>query len=85
MTGRINKIKNIFGAVAVIVMHLDRMTFDRYAPLTLEVHRIQNLRLHIFFTECMGGLQQPVSQRGLPVVNVGNDAEISYVGCGHYI
>ena len=54
------------------------MELDRDAPLLLQVHVVQDLvELHLACRDGTGPLQQPVRDRGLPVIDVGNDAEIS--------
>ncbi len=59
------------------VVQADALGFDRNAALALEVHRVQKLRGHFALAERPGEFQQAVGQRGLSVVNVGNDAEIA--------
>ena len=83
MTGRINEIQFIRLAVPGLVKHCDRMRLDGDAAFALQIHRIQQLRLHIARGDGAGAVQQPVRERRLAVVNMGNDAEISYVRCVH--
>ena len=52
---------------------------DGDAPLPLQVHVVQQLALHLPGGDGVALLQQPVRQRGLAVVDMGNDAEISDV------
>ena len=52
---------------------------DGDAPLPLQVHVVQQLALHLPGGNGVALLQQPVRQRGLAVVNMGNDAEVSDV------
>ena len=67
----------------MLVLHLDRMTFNGNAPLPLQVHTIQDLILHDFFRERVSLFQQTVCQGGFAVVDMGNDTKIPYAGCIH--
>ena len=49
--------------------------------LTFQVHRVQDLLGGIAVGNCAGQVQQPVSQGGLAVVDMSNDAKIADVGC----
>jgi hypothetical protein len=64
------------GALADPPRHPDRLAFDRDAPLALDVHPVQVLVPHQAGVDHLGELQHPVGQRGLSVVDVGNDAEV---------
>src|SRR6185503_12820145 len=57
----------------------DRVRLDRDATLLLQIHRVEKLGRHVAGGDGAGPMQQPVGERGFPVVNVGDDAEISYV------
>src|ERR1043166_3601730 len=59
------------------------MGFNGDAALFLEVHRIEQLILHLASCDGAGAMQKPVGKRRFPMVNMGNDAEISYVRCVH--
>ena len=59
------------------------MRLDRDAALALQVHRIEQLFLHLAVGNCAGAMQQAVGKRRFSVVDVGDDAEISYVRCVH--
>ena len=53
----------------------DVLRLDRDAALALEVHRVEELRAHVARIDRAGQLEQPVGERRLPVVDVGDDAE----------
>jgi hypothetical protein len=42
------------------------------------------LRLHVARGDGAGAMQEPVRKRRFPMVNMGNDAEIAYVGYVHF-
>ena len=50
---------------------------DGDAPLALEVHRVEVLRPHVAGVDGAGELEDAVGQRRLPVVDVGDDAEVA--------
>ena len=55
------------------------MTLYGDAPLTLQIHIVQCLILHLSVRYSARCLQQPISKRTLAVVDVCNDAKISNV------
>ena len=59
------------------------LRLDRDALLALEVHRVEHLLRHLALRERAGHLEQAVGQRGLAVVDVGDDAEVADVGLVH--
>jgi hypothetical protein len=57
--------------------HADRLRLDRDAALTLDVHAVEILRAHVAICDHAGDLQHAVGQRGLAMVDVGDDAEVA--------
>ncbi len=57
--------------------HAHGLRLDRDAALALDVHPVQVLRAHLARVDHPGDLQHPVGQRGLPVVDVSDDAEVA--------
>ncbi len=55
------------------------MTFYGNAPLPLKVHIVKHLLLQIALANRSGKLQKSVSQCALAVVDMGNDAKITYI------
>ena len=53
------------------------MHLNRDAPLLFEVHRIQMLIRHHSFSNRAGEFEQPIRQRRLPMINMGNNAKIT--------
>ena len=76
---RIDQVELVGLAVACLVHHADRVGFDGDAPLALQVHRIQDLRLHFTTRHRARQFQQTVAQRRLAMVDMGNNGEISKV------
>ena len=68
--------KNIFFTL-VHILHLDGVALNRNAALTLQLHVVKHLSLR--HLDGLGELQQTVGQRRLPMVDMCNDAEISYM------
>ena len=53
---------------------------DGDAPLPLQVHVVQNLVLHLPLRHGVAQLQQPVRQRGLAMVDMGDDGKVADMG-----
>jgi hypothetical protein len=47
------------------------------APLTLKIHRIQDLRRHFALSQATAHLDEAVGQGGFTMVDVGNDGKIT--------
>ena len=60
-------------------LHGHRMRLDGNAALAFEIHRIEHLLLRLPSGNSAGAMQQPIRQGRLPMVDMGDDAEISYV------
>ncbi len=78
MSGGVDQVENVILAMKFI-LHLNGMTFNGNAALPLQIHIIQQLCLHITVCYRPRRLQQPVSQRALPMINMRYDAKISNV------
>jgi hypothetical protein len=76
---RINQVQLVSLPVLRLIQHRHRMRLDRDAPFLLQVHRIQQLILHLPRRDRPRPMQQPVRKRRLPMINMGDDAEISYM------
>ena len=59
------------------------MGLDGDAPLALEVHRVEDLRLHLARLQRAGDLEKAVGERRLAVVDVGDDGEVADVALVH--
>ena len=59
------------------------LDLDGDAPLALEVHRVEVLLAHVPGVDGAGQLEDAVGQRGLAVVDVGDDREVADAGRVH--
>ena len=73
---RVDQVEGVLLAVRRGVVQADRVRLDGDAALALEVHRVEDLRLHLAGLQGAGDLEKPVGQRRLAVVDVGDDREI---------
>ena len=84
VAGRVDQVEDVVLAVPGLVAQADRLGLDRDAALALDVHRIEHLRGHLARLEAAAGLDQPVGQSRLAVVDVRHDGEIADAGeVGH--
>ncbi|MBA7715193.1 hypothetical protein ES703_124234 [subsurface metagenome] len=83
VAGGVNEVEGVILAIGVAVDHPDGVGLDGDPPLTLQVHVVQHLGLHLLAGQGVGQLQEAVGQGGLAVVDVGDDAEVAYEGTGH--
>src|SRR5438132_9698984 len=60
------------------VDHPYGLQLDRDPALALEVHRVEDLVLHVALADRAGVLEQAVRQRRFAVVDVGDDAEVPH-------
>ncbi len=79
VAGRVDQVELELLAALGGVTHPHGVELDGDAALTLEVERVEDLLLHLALLERAGGLDQPVGQRRLAVVDVGDDAEVADV------
>lgn len=77
MTGCVDQVEDVLMAVPGFVGETDGLGFDGDTALSLEVHRVENLLLHITVGNGTGALQQAVSECRLTVVDVSDDGEIA--------
>src|SRR5690606_29607434 len=75
----VDQVELVHITVAGFIVHTNRASLDRNAFLALEVHRVENLLHHVPVADRVGMLEQSISQCRLPVVDVRDDAEVSYV------
>ena len=77
MPRRVDQVQLVLEAVARAISQRNALSLDRDAALALEVHRIEDLVLHLAFREATAKLNEPIRKRRLAVINVGDDREIS--------
>ncbi len=85
MAGGVDEVEHIGLAVPGLVVQPDGLRLDGDAALALDVHGIEHLLLHLARLEPAGLLDQPVGERRLAMVDVGDDGEIAdeVEGNGH--
>ena len=77
MSGRIDQVEDIFVPVVRFIDDAAGLRLDRNASLALQIHVIQDLRLHFPLCKKPGFLDDAVRQGRLTVIDVGNDAKVS--------
>ncbi len=70
VSGGVDQVEDV-----VLPGHPHVLGLDGDAPLPLDVHRVEVLGLHVPGVDRTGQLQDAVCERGLPVVDVGQEAE----------
>ena len=80
---RVDQVEHVLLPVRRLVRHPDGVALDRDATLPFEVHRVEDLGLHLAAGERAGGFEEPVGQRRLAVVDVGDDAEVADAALVH--
>ena len=83
VAGRVEEVELVDLAVFGLVVHAHGVRLDGDAALALKIHRVQELILLLPHADGLRELQQPVGERGLAVVDVGNDGKITREGNGH--
>ena len=76
VAGRVNHIQRIGGALH-LPRHTHRLRFNGDTALALNVHAVKVLRLHIARGNHTGCLEHTVSESGLAVINMRNNAEVA--------
>jgi hypothetical protein len=79
VAGRVDEVELVLLAIVRGVRHPHRVQLDRDAALALEVEGVEHLGLHFALLEHAGFLDQAVRERGLAVIDVGDDAEVAYM------
>ena len=77
MPRRVHQVELIGLAVLVLVVEAHGLRLDGDAALPLDVHRVEDLRLHIPVGDVAAQLDQPVRQGRLAVIDVGDDRKIA--------
>ncbi len=85
VAGRVDEVEPVDQAVTGRVLEAYRARLDRDPLLALEVHRVEDLAHHLAPLDRVRHLEQPVGERGLAVVDVGDDREVAqaFLGDGH--
>ena len=80
MAGGVDEVELVGVPVLGLIVEPHRPGLDGDAPLLLQVHVVQELGLHLPLGDRPTQLNEPVRQRRLAVVDVGNDGKISDFG-----
>ena len=84
VAGRVDEVEDVGVPIGGRVFDADGVGLDGDAAFPLDIHGIEQLFLHIALGHGAGELDQPVSKRGFPVVDMGDDREIAdAVEVGH--
>ena len=76
---RVDQIQLVFLTVGGCVGKRDRFALDRDAAFAFDVHRVENLVVKFALRHTTTGLDQPIGQRRLAVIDVGDNAEVTNV------
>src|SRR5437762_667497 len=79
MARRVDKVQLVLLAVERDVRHAHGVELDGDASLALEVECVENLGLHFALLQHASGLDQAIGERGFPVIDVRDDAEVANV------
>ena len=79
MARGVDEVELVFDAIEGAVGHVHRLALDGDAALALQLHLVEELRLHVLRADGSGDFEEAVGQGGLAVVDVGDDAEIADV------
>jgi hypothetical protein len=77
VAGRVDQVERVGLAIACGVCQRGRLRLDGDAALALEIHRIEHLLAHLAVRQSAAALDEAVGQRGLAVVDVGDDREVA--------
>ncbi len=77
VAGRVHQVKDIVLAVPRLVVQPDGLRLDRDAALALDIHGIEHLVAEVALIHAAGQLDQPIGQRRLAMVDMGDDREVA--------
>ena len=83
MTGGVDQVQAVGLAVLRLVGQRGGLRLDGDAAFLFQVHGIEHLRLHLALGQPAAMLDQAVGQRGLAMVDVGDDGKIADQVLGH--
>ena len=82
---RVDQVQDVVLAVVGRVGQPDGVRLDRDAALALEVHAVEDLRLHLARLQRARQLEKPVGERRLAVVDVRDDGEVADEALVHWV
>jgi hypothetical protein len=77
VAGRVHQVEDVGLAVLGLVFEAHGLRLDGDAALALDIHVVEHLLLHLARGQAAGELDQPVGQRRLAVVDMGDDGEVA--------
>ncbi len=77
VAGRVDEVQAVEEAVGRSVLEAHGARLDRDALLALEVHGVEDLARHLPGIDRVGELEEAVGERGLAVIDVGDDREVA--------
>ncbi len=77
VAGRVHEVQDVGLAVIGLVFEPDRLRLDGDAALALDVHGIEHLLDHVALGHGSGLLDEPVGERRLAVVDMGDNGEVA--------
>jgi hypothetical protein len=83
VAGGVDQVEPVDETVFGGVLEPDGAGLDRDPVLLLEVHRVEHLAGHLARIDGVRRLEQPVGERGLAVVDMGDDAEVAQAVLGN--
>jgi hypothetical protein len=83
VAGRVDQVERVAQAVGGDVLEADGARLDGDALLALEVHRVEHLAGHLPRLDRVSQLEQAVGERGLAVIDMGNDREVAQPRLGN--
>ena len=83
VSGRVDQIEDVLLSAVGGVVQSNRVRLDRDAALTLEVHGVEDLRLHLARLKRAREFEEAICQRRLAMVDVRDDRKISDVALIH--
>ena len=76
MAGGIDHVEDVLDSIGGHEGQAHSLALDRDAPLALDIHAVEVLGPHLAGVDDARLLQHPIGQGRLPVVDMGDDAEI---------
>ena len=80
MARRVDQVELVELAVLGAIVEAHGLRLDGDAALALDIHRVEDLLLHLPRGEPAAQLDQPVCQRRLAVIDMGDDGEVADAG-----
>ena len=75
----VDQIQLVTLTILGVVIERDALCLDGDAALALERHGVEHLTLHLARIEPATELDQPIGERGLAVIDVGDDRKVANI------